>query len=61
MARSNCENCAMRAKYDRVPDSLLGRFWKWHTRFCPGWKSYLLSQTPEKRDELFRRYGTRKL
>ncbi|HNU91981.1 MAG TPA: hypothetical protein PKO25_08920 [Spirochaetota bacterium] len=61
MARSNCENCAMRAKYDRAPDSFLGRFWKWHTRFCPGWKSYLIAQTRETREELFRRYGVRRL
>jgi len=51
----------MRAKYDRAPDSFLGRFWKWHTRFCPGWKSYLIAQTRETREELFRRYGVRRL
>ena len=61
MAESNCETCAMRAKYDKNPKSLIGRFWKWHTKFCPGWKAYLQSVTEEKRQELFATYGERKI
>ena len=61
MAEANCENCAMKAKYDNNPKSLIGRFWKWHIKFCPGWKSYLLSVSDEKRQELFNTYGERKL
>lgn len=61
MAEANCENCAMRAKYDKNPKSLIGRFWKWHIKFCPGWKAYLTSVSDEKRNELFAAYGERKL
>jgi len=58
MAEPQCENCKLRAKYDAKPKSLLGRFWKWHISFCPGWKSYIRSRTDERRHELFERYGT---
>lgn len=40
MAQHNCENCLIRAKYDQAPKSLIGRFWRWHINFCPGWKGY---------------------
>lgn len=36
----SCESCPWRARYDRNPRSILGRLWKWHTRWCPGWKAY---------------------
>ena len=58
MAEPQCENCKLRAKYDSKPKSFLGRFWKWHISFCPGWKAYIRSQTDERRIELFERYGT---
>jgi hypothetical protein len=58
MAEQQCENCKLRAKYDTKPKSILGRFWKWHITFCPGWKTYIRSQTDEKRTQLFERYGT---
>ena len=61
MADSNCGNCAFRAKYDNNPKSLLGRLWKFHIKFCPGWKAYLKSVSDEKREELFQKYGRRKL
>ena len=25
-----CENCKLRAQYDKNPKSLVGRFWRWH-------------------------------
>ena len=61
MAESNCETCKMRAKYDADPKSLLGRLWKFHIKFCPGWKGYLISVSEEKREELFQRYGRRNI
>ncbi len=61
MPEHNCETCAMKAKYDANPRSLLGRLWKFHTRFCPGWKAYLKSLPEEKREELFQKYGRRKI
>lgn len=35
-----CEHCRFRRKAEADPDSLLGRFWRWHTKWCPGWKAY---------------------
>jgi len=42
----------MRKHYEKNPRSLLGRIWRWHTGFCPGWRGYLKSLTPEARAEL---------
>jgi hypothetical protein len=41
MASYKCENCSFRKQYDKNPRSLLGRLWKWHTHWCPGWKKYI--------------------
>jgi len=57
MAISGCEKCMFRAKYDRNPRSLLGRLWRWHATWCPGWKSYLRSLDEGERAELVRKYG----
>ena len=56
MSEHNCENCKMRASYDKKPKSLKGRFWRWHINWCPGWKGYLKSVTDEKKDELVNHY-----
>ena len=42
-----CETCPFRAKYDKNPKSLIGRFWRWHINFCPGWKGYFTHQDEE--------------
>lgn len=52
MAESNCNNCKLRAKYDNNPKSLLGRIWRWHIGWCPGWKAYMKSLDTEKLQEL---------
>jgi len=52
-----CENCKFRAHYDEKPDSLLGKFWRWHINFCPGWKAYFTSQGEEKKSELRAKYN----
>ncbi|MEN8118045.1 MAG: hypothetical protein ABFS16_13760 [Bacteroidota bacterium] len=57
MVVSNCENCKLRAKYDNKPKSILGRFWKWHIGWCPGWKSYLESLDEERRQEIRLQYN----
>ena len=36
----NCENCRWRAHAERKPHTLLARIWKWHTKWCPGWRKY---------------------
>jgi len=48
MAESNCDNCTLRKKYDTNPKSLLGRFWRWHINWCPGWKQYKKTLSEEK-------------
>jgi hypothetical protein len=35
-----CETCPMRQKAEANPRSLMSRLWRWHTTWCPGWKSY---------------------
>ena len=35
-----CATCPMRFKAEEKPKSLMARFWRWHTTWCPGWKSY---------------------
>jgi hypothetical protein len=37
---AHCESCMFRRYAERKPQSLLARLWRWHTRWCPGWKAY---------------------
>lgn len=55
-----CANCKFRAKYDNNPGSLLGRFWRWHINFCPGWKGYMASVSEEEREALRAKYNLNK-
>ena len=55
-----CENCKLRAKYDRKPKSLAGRFWRWHINFCPGWKAYFNSLSEEQKAALREKYSVTK-
>lgn len=57
MPDQSCENCKMKAKYDVNPKSLIGRFWRWHIKFCPGWKKYMNEVSDEKRQELISKYN----
>ena len=60
MSQPRCETCAFRARYDRNPQSLMGRLWRWHTNWCPGWRSYLRSLPDARRSELVERYDLKK-
>lgn len=60
MTESNCANCGFRAKYDRNPKSLLGRIWRWHANWCPGWKSYITALSEKERLEVAQRYNMKK-
>jgi hypothetical protein len=60
MTEQGCGKCRFRAKYDNNPDSLLGRIWKWHTTWCPGWKRYMKSLPADERTRLARKYGMTK-
>ncbi len=35
-----CETCPIRMKAEAQPKSLIARIWRWHTKWCPGWKAY---------------------
>ena len=60
MAESSCENCAFRAKYDANPKSFLGRLWRWHANWCPGWKEHMNSLTENERQEIAKQYDMKK-
>lgn len=53
---SNCDECKFRARYDKNPRSILGRLWKWHIGWCPGWRSYLKSLPPDKKEQVLLKY-----
>ncbi|MDA3929739.1 MAG: hypothetical protein PF541_12365 [Prolixibacteraceae bacterium] len=58
--KTNCSNCALRAKYNAKPKSFAGRFWRWHINFCPGWKKYMLSLNNEQKNEIAQQYNIKK-
>ena len=60
MAQYPCENCKFRAHYDKDPKSLLGRFWRWHINFCPGWKNYFTNQDEITKEALRQKYNFQK-
>ncbi|MFC1994463.1 hypothetical protein ACFLVI_04270 [Chloroflexota bacterium] len=37
---SRCEACRMRLRAERKPNSIISKIWRWHIKWCPGWKSY---------------------
>lgn len=51
-----CTTCHFRLKYDKNPQSLLGKFWRWHIKFCPGWRGYYKSRSEEEQIELKNKY-----
>lgn len=57
MAEHNCSACTFRSKYDNHPTSILGRLWRWHTNFCPGWKAYMKSVSAEEKKAIIEKYG----
>jgi hypothetical protein len=58
--KHSCEDCGFRARFDKKPGSLLGRLWRWHAGWCPGFKQYITSLPQDKRNELASRYGLTK-
>ena len=43
-----CETCAARLRAEENPKSFMSRLWRWHTGWCPGWKSYQVYLAQEK-------------
>jgi hypothetical protein len=37
---SNCANCKIRRRAEAKPNSFFSKIWRWHTKWCPGWKAY---------------------
>ncbi|MBC8185374.1 hypothetical protein H8E88_30130 [candidate division KSB1 bacterium] len=60
MADSNCSDCSFRKKYDDNPKSFLGRIWRWHANWCPGWKQYITSLPDDESKKLAERYNMKK-
>lgn len=58
--KQNCSQCPLRRRYDSNPRSLLGRFWRWHIDYCPGWKAYFTSLSEEDQAQLRAKYDFRK-
>ena len=59
MKKHNCEECKMRAKYDKRPNSFAGKFWRWHINWCPGWKGYMNSLSTGGQNDLKNKYQLR--
>lgn len=59
MTEPGCATCSFRAKYDNNPKSILGRLWRWHTNFCPGWKAYMKLLPDEEKKALIMKYNLR--
>ncbi|MBN2159683.1 MAG: hypothetical protein JW807_09825 [Spirochaetes bacterium] len=55
-ATAKCAECPMKARYDRDPRSIISRIWKWHIKWCPGWKSYLASLPEDERKKVIEQY-----
>lgn len=60
MSDISCENCSFRAKYDNNPKSFLGRIWRWHANWCPGWKAFMNSLKEDERKNLAEKYQMQK-
>jgi len=60
MADHSCTTCVFRAKYDANPQSLIGRIWRWHINWCPGWRSYMRSLSDEERAQVAQKYDLKK-
>ncbi|HKL92315.1 MAG: hypothetical protein PHQ26_00830 [Bacteroidales bacterium] len=52
----NCGNCPLRSKYDQNAKTFAARFWRWHINFCPGWKAYFKSLSPDDQQNIRERY-----
>ena len=57
MSESGCATCSFRAKYDAKPKSFLGRLWRWHAYFCPGWKGYMKSLPNDEKKQIIEKYN----
>jgi hypothetical protein len=47
---ARCADCPWRKHAERRPTSWWARLWRWHTRWCPGWRAYQ-AELARERDE----------
>ena len=47
---SSCETCKLRSYAERKPNSLISKIWRWHTKWCPGWKAYQAKMTRQQEE-----------
>jgi len=38
--KSGYESCKWHSYAERKPNSQISKLWRWHTKWCPGWKAY---------------------
>ena len=50
MKKHPCEDCGWRKKAEAKPEAFMSKVWVWHTKFCPGWKSYQKSLENQHKD-----------
>ena len=55
-----CENCKLRAHYDKNPKSFLSKFWRRHINFCPGFKAFFTHQDDAVKVVLREKYNFHK-
>ena len=60
MSEHGCADCGFRKKYDDNPRSFLGKVWRWHAGWCPGWRKFMESMPEDERREWARRYDMKK-
>lgn len=46
-----CATCGLRAKAEENPKSFMARLWRFHTKFCPGWKKYQQALAEEAKQQ----------
>ena len=56
MKKHMCDDCKLRKKHDEAPKSVVGKFWRWHINYCPGWKGYMKSLDETKKEEVVNKY-----
>ncbi len=60
MIKHNCAKCRFRAIYDTNTKSPLGRVWRWHIGWCPGWKGYMETLSADESAQVTETYGLKK-
>jgi len=56
MAGTQCSACLFRARYDANPKSILGRLWRWHANWCPGWRAFMKSLPESEKERWIQAY-----